>query len=133
MIRDYFRVMLVNLTTGKTRIIERQGRSECLGGAGLAARLFEDFGYMDRDWDDPEQPVIFAIGPLTGYFPLMSKTVCAFRSPYHNQYTESYAGGKSALSMRFADIDALVIVGRAERLTALCVGSRRVETRDVEL
>jgi len=124
--------MVVNLTTGKTNIIERPGRSEYLGGTGLAARLFEEFGHMDRDWDDPEQPVIFAIGPLTGYFPLMSKTCCAFRSPYHNQFTESYAGGKSALSLRFADLDALVIIGKAPRLTALCVGSRRVETRDVE-
>ncbi len=132
MIRDHFRVMVVNLTTDKTTIIERSGRSEVLGGSGLAGRLFEEFGLMDRDWDDPEQPVIFAIGPLTGYYPLMSKTVCAFRSPYHNEYTESYAGGKSALSLRFADLDALIIVGKAKRLTALCVGSRRVETRDVE-
>jgi aldehyde:ferredoxin oxidoreductase len=62
----------------------------------------------------------------------MSKTCCAFRSPYHNQYAESYAGGKSALSLRFADLDALVVVGKANRLSALCVGSRRVETRDVE-
>lgn len=132
MIRDFFRVMVVNLTTGKTNIIERPGRSEYLGGTGLAGRLFEEFGHLDKDWDDPEQPVIFAIGPLTGYYPLMSKTCCAFRSPYHNQYTESYAGGKSALSLRFADLDALVVVGKAKRLTALCVGSRIVETRDVE-
>lgn len=132
MIRDFFRVMVVNLTTGKTNIIERPGRSEHLGGTGLAAQLYEEFGLLDEDWDHPEQPVIFAIGPLTGYYPLMSKTCCAFRSPYHNQYTESYAGGKSALSLRFADLDALVIVGKAQRLTALCVGSRRVETRDVE-
>ena len=62
----------------------------------------------------------------------MSKTCCAFRSPYHNEYAESYAGGKSALSLRFADMDALVITGKASRLTALCVGSRRVEVRDVE-
>ena len=103
-----------------------------MGGSGLAADLFREYGHVDRDWDDPDQPLIFAIGPLTGYFPLMSKTCCAFRSPYHNQYTESYAGGKSALSLRFADVDALMITGRAERLTALCVGSRRVETRDVE-
>ncbi|MBI9079373.1 MAG: aldehyde ferredoxin oxidoreductase [Pseudodesulfovibrio sp.] len=132
MIRDHFRIMVANLTTGKTSILDRPGRNEYLGGSGLAAMLFEEFGHMDRDWDDPEQPVIFAIGPLTGYFPLMSKTCCSFRSPYHNQYTESYAGGKSALSLRFADLDALVIVGKAKRLTALCVGSRRVETRDVE-
>ena len=132
MIRDFFRVMVVNLTSGKTNIIERPGRDEVLGGTGLAARLFEEFGLMDEDWDHPAQPIIFAIGPLTGYFPLMSKTCCSFRSPYHNEYTESYAGGKSALSLRFADLDALVIIGKAPRLSALCVGSRIVETKDVE-
>ncbi|MUM77379.1 aldehyde ferredoxin oxidoreductase [Pseudodesulfovibrio sp. F-1] len=132
MIRDFFRILKMDLTTGKATLLERPGRNQYLGGTGLAAMLFEEFGHLDRDWDDPEQPLIFAIGPLTGYYPLMSKTCCAFRSPYHNQYAESYAGGKSALSLRFADLDALVVVGRAERLSALCVGSRRVETRDVE-
>ncbi len=131
MIRDFFRVMMVNLTTGKTNILERPGRGVYFGVL-VWAQAVEEFGHVDRHWDDPEQPVIFAIGPLTGYFPLMSKTCCAFRSPYHNEYTESYAGGKSALSLRFADLDALVITGKAPRLTALCVGSRRVETRDVE-
>ncbi|MDD3312543.1 aldehyde ferredoxin oxidoreductase C-terminal domain-containing protein [Pseudodesulfovibrio sp.] len=132
MIREFFRVMVVNLTTGKTNIVEIGGRSEFLGGCGLAALLFRKYGRVDADWDHPDQPLILTIGPLTGYYPLMSKTCCAFRSPYHNQYAESYAGGKSALSLRFADLDGLVVVGRAERLTALCVGSRRVETRDVE-
>ena len=132
MIRDFFRVMVVDLTSGKTRLKEIPGRGEYLGGSGLAAHLFREFGHVDRDWDDPEQPLIFAIGPLTGYFPLMSKTCCAFRSPYHNQYTESYAGGKSALSLRFADLDALVVTGKAKRLTAICVGSRLVDVRDVE-
>ncbi|WP_243544517.1 aldehyde ferredoxin oxidoreductase N-terminal domain-containing protein [Pseudodesulfovibrio tunisiensis] len=132
MIRDYFRVMVVNLGTGKANIVERGGRNEVLGGTGLAARLFQEFGHADRPWNDPDQPMILAIGPLTGYYPLMSKTCCSFKSPYHDQYAESYAGGKSALSLRFADLDALVITGRAERLTALCVGSRRVELKDVE-
>ena len=39
---------------------------------------------------------IFAIGCLTGYFPLMSKTVAGFKSPYHDQYAESHAGGRLA-------------------------------------
>ena len=59
----------------------------------------------------------------------MSKTVCAFKSPYHDQYAESHGGGRSALSMRFADFDALVIIGRAKSPSALIVGSRRIELR----
>ena len=35
------------------------------------------------------------------------------------------------LAMRFADLDALVVTGRAPTLSCLCVGSRRIEVRDV--
>ncbi len=131
MIRDHFRVCLVDLSKGSMQVLERGGRDQFCGGGGLAAMLFQEFGHVDRPWDDPDQPLIFAIGPLTGYFPLMSKTVCAFKSPYHDQYAESHAGGRSALSMRFGDMDALVIRGRANRLSALAVGARTFELRDV--
>jgi aldehyde:ferredoxin oxidoreductase len=131
MIRDHFRVLIVDLATGRGSIAKLEGRDTVAGGSGLAAMLFEQYGLPDRPWDDPEQPLIFAIGPLTGYFPLMSKTVCAFKSPYHDQYAESHAGGRSALSLRFADLDALVIRGRAPTPSCLSVGSRHLDLRDV--
>ena len=131
MIRDHFRVLKVDLSTGRGKIEEIDGRDACAGGSGLAALLFSRMGFSDRSWEDPEQPLIFAIGPLTGYFPLMSKVVCAFKSPYHDQYAESHGGGRSALSMRFADLDALVITGKARRPSCLVVGSRTLEVKDV--
>jgi aldehyde:ferredoxin oxidoreductase len=131
MIRDHFRVLTVDLSTGKRTIIDIDGRDTVAGGSGLAAMLFEKYGIPDKPWNEPGQPLIFAIGPLTGYFPLMSKTVCAFKSPYHDQYAESHAGGRSALSMRFADFDAVVITGRAKSPSALIVGSRQIEIKDV--
>ena len=131
MIRDHFRVLKVDLSTGRGKIEEIEGRNTCAGGSGLAALLFSRMGFSDRSWEDPEQPLIFAIGPLTGYFPLMSKVVCAFKSPYHDQYAESHGGGRSALSMRFADLDALVITGKAKRPSCLVVGSRKLEVKDV--
>jgi len=131
MIRDHFRVLKVDLSTGRGQIEEIEGRNTFGGGSGLAALLFSRMGFSDRSWEDPEQPLIFAIGPLTGYFPLMSKVVCAFKSPYHDQYAESHGGGRSALSMRFADLDALVITGKAKRPSCLMVGSRKLEVKDV--
>ena len=131
MIRDYFRVLLVNLSTGQRTISDIDGRNTVAGGSGLAAMLFGKYGLPGKPWDDPGQPLIFAIGPLTGYFPLMSKTVCAFKSPYHDQYAESHGGGRSALSLRFADFDALVIIGRAKSPSALIIGSRRIDLEDV--
>lgn len=131
MIRDHFRVLVVNLSEGKGNIEHLDGRNSEAGGSGLAALLFSRYGYPQKPWDDPQQPLIFAIGPLTGYFPLMSKTVCSFKSPYHDQYTESHAGGRSALSLRFADLDALVVVGRSDTLCCLKVSSRSLDIKNV--
>jgi len=131
MSRDHFRVLTVDLTTGRGSIVKVDGRDAVAGGSGLAAVLFQKYGQADKPWNDPDQPLIFAIGPLTGYFPLMSKTVCGFKSPYHDQYAESHAGGRSALALRFADLDALVIVGRAKQLVCLSVGQRHLEIKDV--
>jgi aldehyde:ferredoxin oxidoreductase len=129
-IRDFFRVQIVDLSARRTRVENLPGRAQWLGGSGLAALLFERHGDPAAAWDAPGQPLIFAIGTLTGFFPLMSKTVCGFLSPYHGQYAESHAGGRSALALRFADLDALVIVGRAARPCVLSVGSRHMEIKD---
>lgn len=132
MIANHFRVLIVDLSTGKGKVVEEDGRNSEVGGSGLAALLFQKYGFTDKAWDHPEQPVIFAIGPLTGYFPLMSKTVCSFKSPYHDQYTESHAGGRSALALRFARLDALVITGKSKRLCCVNVSSRNLDIQDVE-
>jgi len=131
MIRDHFRILTVDLAAGKGKVVALDGRDTEAGGSGLAALLFDKYGYLDKSWDDPEQPLIFTIGPLTGYFPLMSKTVCGFKSPYHDQYGESHAGGRSAFSLRFADLDGLVITGKAERPSYVSIGSRHLEVKDV--
>ena len=131
MIRDHFRILTVDISSGKGKVVTLDGRDTEAGGSGLAALLFDKYGHPERPWDDPEQPLIFTIGPLTGYFPLMSKTVCGFKSPYHDQYGESHAGGRSALSLRFADLDGLVITGKAKRPSYLSIGSRHLELKDI--
>ena len=125
------RVLHVDLDTGRSNILLQEGREQHLGGSGLAAVLYQKYGIHDAPWDDPAQPLIFAIGPLTGAFPLMSKVVCGFRSPYTGQWAESHAGGRLALSLRFSGYDALMITGRASTLSCLVVGSRSIEIKDV--
>ena len=128
--KEYFRVLVVDLATSKSRVEKIDGRNRAVGGSGLAALLYTQFGRPEVDWNHPDQPLILAIGPLTGYYPLMSKTVCSFISPYHNQYTESHGGGRSALALLFAGYDALVIVGRAAHLCCLSIGSHHVEVKE---
>ena len=131
MIRENFRILAVDLGTGRGKIVTIDGRDSFVGGSGLAALLFSTYGHPEKPWNDPDQPLIFAIGPLTGYFPLMSKTVCAFKSPYHDQYAESHAGGRSALALRFADLDALVVTGKAAKPSCIAVASRNLLIKEL--
>lgn len=131
MIRENFRILLFDLTASTGKIVEIDERDRVAGGSGLAALLYTRYGDAKADWDHEEQPLIFTIGPLTGYFPLMSKTVCSFRSSYHNEYTESHGGGRLALALQFCNLDGLVIVGKARCLSCLHIGSRNMELVDV--
>lgn len=126
-----FRILVADLTTGKGEYRRFGDKRQVLGGSGLTAALYAEFGLPQAPAYDPGQPLIFAIGPLTGAFPMMSKVVCGFKSPYTERYAESHAGGRMALSMRFAHIDALVIKGRAPTLSSLSAGIRQFEVRDV--
>ncbi len=128
--RTSFKVLVVHCDTGRSEVKANWSVDELVGGSGLAAGLFAAYARPDAPWDHPDQPLIFAIGPLTGYFPLMSKVVCAFVSPYHGQYAESHAGGRLALALRFAGYEALVLLGRAKGRSALAVGPHRVELKD---
>jgi len=130
MIRQEFRVLVFDVTAGQGHIVILGGRNEVAGGSGLAAMLYGKYGHPTLPWNDAAQPLIFAIGPLTGYFPLMSKMVCSFKSNYHNEYTESHAGGRAALALRFTDLDALVITGRAKQLSCLCIGANHLELKE---
>ncbi len=128
---EQFRVLLVDLTSEKSRVLMFGDRTLSIGGCGLAAELYTTYGKLDEPYDCPDQPLIFAIGPLTAYFPLMSKCVMGFKSPYNNQYTESHAGGRAALSMRFAGYDAIIITGKSSRLACAVIGGRHIEIKDV--
>ncbi|GAB6058352.1 aldehyde ferredoxin oxidoreductase C-terminal domain-containing protein [Desulfonatronum parangueonense] len=125
-----FRVCIVHLDRDKGEIISFGDKNVHIGGSGLAAALFEKFGLPEEPWSHPDQPLIFAIGCLTGYFPLMSKVVCGFKSPHHDQYSESHAGGRLALAMRFAGYDAIVLRGKAPLPVAVHVASKNIETAD---
>lgn len=125
------RVLHVDLANKRFTPINFGNRADYIGGSGLAAALYQAYGHVDAPPLDPEQPIIFAIGPLTGLLPAMSKAICGFRSPYTGEWAESHAGGRLALSMRFSGYDAIMLTGKAPSLSALVVGSRTMELHDV--
>lgn len=126
-----FRVLAVNCDTGGTRTFLFGTSADHFGGSGLAAALFERFRVADAPLQSPSQPMIIAVGPLTGLYPLMSKAVCGFVSPHTGQYAESHAGGRVASALRRAGYHALVVTGRASRLSCLVIDDSGAGLRDV--
>ena len=124
------RIMEIDLNTQKCTVMEREDLTEKLGGSGLAAALYREYGLPDEDALDPGQPIILAIGPLTGLFPLMSKVVLGFKSPYSGHYAETHAGGRLALALRYANLDAVVIRGQAAHPVYLVLGNRTFQCKD---
>jgi aldehyde:ferredoxin oxidoreductase len=130
---EFIRVLHVNLATGASHLEERQDLfRDYLGGTGVAVKLLDELVHDEKDALDPAQPVIFAIGPLTTIFPVVTKTVATFRSPLTGEYGESHAGGNLASSLRYAGYDALVLIGRAPRPVYLLIDGDRVEVRSAE-
>jgi aldehyde:ferredoxin oxidoreductase len=101
-----------------------------MGGAGVAIRLLQEYCPPGADPLGPENPIIFAVGPLVGHFPLASKTVAMFKSPHTGNLGESHAGGRSAVSIRMAGYGAIVILGRSPFPLYLSIEGDQVHFRD---
>ncbi|TFH09563.1 MAG: aldehyde:ferredoxin oxidoreductase [Candidatus Atribacteria bacterium] len=125
------RVLTVDLSQHSFAIDERPDLFEAaLGGAGVAIRLLEETCPQGADPLGKDNPIIFAVGPLVGHYPLASKTVAMFKSPHTGNLGESHAGGRSAVSIRMAGYGAIVIVGQSESPVYLVIEDGQVHFRD---
>jgi aldehyde:ferredoxin oxidoreductase len=101
-----------------------------LGGAGVAIHILDEECPTDADPLSGENPVVFAVGPLTGLFPLASKTVAMFKSPHTGNLGESHCGGRSAAAIRMAGYGAIVIKGKSDIPVYLAIHGDKVYFRD---
>ena len=125
------RVLYVDLSRRRFWVEERGDLfEEGLGGTGVATRLLEEECPQGIDPLGPENPIILAVGPLVGLFPLASKTVAMFRSPHTGNLGESHSGGRSAIAIRMAGYGAIVVRGASRTPVYLVVEGDRVHFRD---
>lgn len=101
-----------------------------LGGTGVATLLLHEECPVNCDPFDPDNPIIFAVGPLTGLFPLGSKTVAIFKSPLTGNLGESHCGGRSAVAIRMAGYGAIVIKGASKIPLYLAIHGNKIFFRD---
>ncbi len=124
-------VLFVDL--GKKRFyVERREDlfSQYIGGAGVAIRLLDELCPQGCDPLSADNPIIFAVGPATGLFPLASKTIAMFKSPHTGNLGESHCGGRSAVAIRMAGFGAIVIRGASSLPVYLAIHDGQVHFRD---
>lgn len=126
------RVLNIDLTDKSWEVADRPDLFRYLGGVGVGIRLLDENVLYDRDPLDAGQPLIFCVGPLSSIFPVVTKTVCLFRSPLTGELGESYAGGRLALAMVYSGYDAIVIKGESSQPIYLSIGPDNVEFRNAE-
>ena len=122
--------MWVDLTDGQARAVPFSERFalKYLGGRGFGAKLLFDQLENIKDPLSPQNMLVIAPGPLTGlYLPGGAKTALTALAPLTGIYGESNMGGNFGTELRQAGYDALVVTGRAERLSYLWIDEDEVQ------
>ena len=101
-----------------------------LGGTGVAIKLLIEECPEGCDPLSKDNPIILAVGPLTGLYPFASKTVALFKSPHTGNLGESHCGGRSATAIRMAGYGAIVIRGSSDTPIYLAIHGDKVYFRD---
>jgi aldehyde:ferredoxin oxidoreductase len=125
----------IDLSTGTAslRPPDADSSARFLGGRGLGAALLSRHLADAADPFAPGNPLIFAVGPLTGTpWPTGARTHVTFHSPLTGAYGYANAGGFFGAVLRRAGYDALVITGRAEHPVYLEVTPEGVAIRPAD-
>lgn len=97
-----------------------------IGGRGFAAKIMWDYMPAGVDPFSPDNPLIVAVGPLTGLpGPSLGKVVVAAKSPLTGGYGDGNIGSWASVGLRAAGWDALVVTGAASRPSILVVEDDR--------
>jgi aldehyde:ferredoxin oxidoreductase len=128
------KVLLVDLSSGKSEVLATADYApRFLGGRGLAARLFWELVPSKVGAFDPQNCLVCATGPVTGFSGLAGcRWVICGVAAAHQPPAFSYGnlGGRWGAALKYAGYDALVVRGKADRPVYLYIHDDRVETRD---
>jgi aldehyde:ferredoxin oxidoreductase len=128
-------ILYVDLTSGKARTepLTDVTAKSYIGGLGLAINLLMNASKPKKDAYDPDNPLIFCTGPLTGTLgPAGNGYVVVSKSPATGGVGESKAQGFFGPELKRAGYDAIVIKGKAPQLSYLWIDDSKVEIRKAE-
>lgn len=124
------KILRVNLSdkTWKEESFNEDFARKWVGGRGFAAKILYEELKPGIDPLSPENKFIVALGPITGIpAPNTGKAVVAGKSPMTGGYGDGNMGTRITEQLRKAGYDALIVEGKADRPTMLCIEDGRAE------
>ena len=130
------KILRVDLTTGKvsSEPLTEQMAKSYIGGIGLGIRLLMDNSKAGTDPFSPDNPLIFATGPLSGTMGPTAGNGYAVvsKSPATGGVGEAKAHGFFGPDLKRAGYDAVIITGKADKLSYLWIDDENVKVMDAE-
>jgi aldehyde:ferredoxin oxidoreductase len=128
------RILHVDLNTGKTRIepLSEDYAKKYIGGIGLGMRLWLDNSKAGVEPFSPENPLVFALGPISGTMFPTAGNGHAFvaKSPETFAIGEAVAHGTFGAEMKRAGYDAVILKGKSEKPVYLWIDDDSVQLLD---
>src|SRR5687767_487983 len=129
------RVLHVDLTSGTTEIeqLDEATARRWIGGTGLGTKYLMELVPPGMEWDDDENPVVIATGPLAGSKVSGTGTIsCVFKGPMTNQAGATQANGYMGAFMKQNGFDAIVITGKSDTPKYLHIHDNGAELKPAE-
>jgi aldehyde:ferredoxin oxidoreductase len=112
------RTLYINLGDNsiQEKPVTQQMKDLFTGGRGFALKLLWDAVSPQTKWNDPENELVIANGPICGItaYPGSGKATVVTLSPLTENVIDSNVGGYFAPFLKFSGFDALEIQGKAE-------------------
>jgi aldehyde:ferredoxin oxidoreductase len=130
------KILRVDLTSGKisTEPLSEKIAREYIGGIGLGIRLLMDNSKPGTDPFDPDNPIIYLTGPLSGTLgPTGGNSYAVVsKSPATGGIGNAESHGFFGPDLKRAGYDAVIITGKAPALSYLWIDDDKVEIRNAE-
>ncbi len=127
------RILRVNLTDGQisAESLDEETLRKWVGGLGIGAKYLYDEVPAGVAWNDPENRIIFACGPLNGTRISGSGTVSVItKGALTNGAVSGAANGFFGAYLKFAGYDGIVIQGQAKNWSYLFIHDGTAEIRE---
>lgn len=129
------KILKVNLSSGtiNTEPLDPELAHQFIGGRGLGAKLLWDRLAPGTDPFNPENPLMFLTGPLTGVVPMGAQTCLVFKSP-KTKITLGHpvTGPHWGPELKFAGYDGIIVSGKSDNPVYLYIENGTVELRNAD-